>query len=154
MTTSTVHRLDLDDPAVLRTVWEIQRAAYAVEAELIGFDGIPALHESLDDLRGCGEEFLGARDGGELLGAVSWTVLQDGTVEIGRLVVHPSAHRRGLASALLDTLDAEAPAARTLVSTGAANHPALALYKRRGFEVVEERTVEGGLRITGLERRA
>jgi hypothetical protein len=34
-------RLDLSDPDTLRRVWELQRAAYAVEAELIGFAGIP-----------------------------------------------------------------------------------------------------------------
>ena len=43
-------RLDLSDPDTLRRLWDLQRASYAVEAELIGFDGIPALHESLDDL--------------------------------------------------------------------------------------------------------
>ncbi|MEV5575485.1 GNAT family N-acetyltransferase [Spirillospora sp. NPDC052269] len=98
MASSGARRLDLGDPAVLRRVWEIRRAAYAVEADVIGFDGIPALHESLDDLRRCGEEFLGAEDGDDLVAAISWTVLEDGTVQICRLVVHPSAHRRGLAS--------------------------------------------------------
>ena len=37
-------RLDLSDPDTLRQLWDLQRASYAVEAELIGFDGIPALH--------------------------------------------------------------------------------------------------------------
>ncbi|WP_051466611.1 GNAT family N-acetyltransferase [Actinomadura oligospora] len=145
-------RLDLDDPAVLARVWGIQRAAYAVEAELIGFDGIPALHESPDDLRTCGEEFLGAEDGGELLAAISWTVLEDGTVDICRLVVHPSAHRRGLASALLDALDAEVPTPRTVVSTATDNHPALALYRLRGFKETGRRTVGDVLSLTLLER--
>ncbi|MEV4253976.1 GNAT family N-acetyltransferase [Spirillospora sp. NPDC049652] len=146
-------RLDLHDPAVLAEVWGIQRAAYAVEAELIGSHDIPPLRETLTDLRECGEHFLGAQDDGKLLGAVSWTVLDDGTVDICRLVVHPSAHRRGLATALLDALDAEVPASRTVVSTGTANHPALALYQARGFKPIAHRTVTGGLSITHLERR-
>ncbi|RFU36577.1 GNAT family N-acetyltransferase [Actinomadura logoneensis] len=147
-----VLRLDLDDPAVLAELWEIQRAAYTVEAELIGFHGIPALHESPADLRECGEDFLGAKDEGKLLGAISWTVLDDGTVDICRLVVHPSAHRRGLATALLDALEAETPTARTLVSTATANHPALTLYQARGFKPVAVQTVTGDLNITHLER--
>jgi len=47
-------RLDLSDPDTLRRVWELQRAAYAVEAELIGFAGIPPLRESLRQLHDCG----------------------------------------------------------------------------------------------------
>jgi hypothetical protein len=48
-------RLDLSDPGTLRRLRDLQRASYAVEAELIGFDGIPALRESLEELRDCGE---------------------------------------------------------------------------------------------------
>src|SRR6476646_1831606 len=95
-------RLDLSDPGTLRRLRDLQRASYAVEAELIGFDGIPALHESLEELRDCGESFLGLDDETGLAGAVSWVRLQDGTLDICRLMVHPRAHRRGIATALLD----------------------------------------------------
>ncbi|MFC4913956.1 GNAT family N-acetyltransferase [Actinomadura gamaensis] len=144
--------LDLADPAVLRTVWEIQRAAYAVEAELIGFDGIPGLHESMAELRRCGEHFLGGEDESGIAGAVSWNVLDVGVIEICRLVVHPRAHRLGLASALLDALDAQMKPRRTIVSTGTGNGPALALYQRRGFVPVGERTIAEGVTVTSLER--
>ena len=82
-------RLDLSDPDTLRGLRNLQRASYAVEAELIGFDGIPALHESLEELRDCGESFLGLDDETGLAGAVSWVRLQDGTLDICRLMVHP-----------------------------------------------------------------
>jgi hypothetical protein len=36
-------RLDLSDEATVRQLWHLQRLAYAVEAELIGYDGIPEL---------------------------------------------------------------------------------------------------------------
>jgi hypothetical protein len=35
---TAARRLDMADPATLQDLWELQRAAYAVEAELIGFD--------------------------------------------------------------------------------------------------------------------
>jgi hypothetical protein len=55
-----------------------------------------------------------------------------------------SAADQGIASALLDGLpDAE----RYVVATGAANAPARALYVRRGFTLVRERTVADGVRI-------
>lgn len=150
---SEPHRLDLADPVILRQLWELQRAAYAMEAELIGFDGIPPLHETLQELRGCTESFLGVADETGLAGAVSWTRLHDGTLDICRLVVHPRAQRRGIATALLNSLDAMEPADVTQVSTGTANQPALALYQRRGFTPTSERQIVPGVTVTLLERK-
>ncbi|HEY0638262.1 MAG TPA: GNAT family N-acetyltransferase [Pseudonocardiaceae bacterium] len=148
-----VVRLELTDALVARVV-EVQRAAYAVEAALIGFDGIPALHEGPDDVRASGEEFLGWHDeGGVLAGVLGWRRLPDGAVDICRLVVSPERHRRGVATALLDALDEVAPADRTVVSTATANGPALALYERRGFRRVDTREIAPGVTITLLERR-
>jgi ribosomal protein S18 acetylase RimI-like enzyme len=147
--TTAIHRLDLSDDDTLRGLWELQRAAYAVEAELIGFDGIPPLHESLEDLRACGESFLGTEG---LTGAVSWVRLDDGTLDICRLVVHPRAHRTGVASALLDALDDLEPADRAVVSTGTANLPALSLYRRRGFVPTGVRDLAPGVTMTLLAR--
>ncbi|WNV86537.1 GNAT family N-acetyltransferase [Umezawaea sp. Da 62-37] len=149
MTTLPIHRLDLSDDDTLRGLWQLQRAAYAVEARLIGFDAIPPLHETPDELRACGESFLGTEG---LTGAVSWERLEDGTLDICRLVVHPSAHRSGIASALLDALDALEPADRTVVSTGTANLPAMELYRRRGFVPTGTRELAPGVTMTLLAR--
>ena len=79
-------------------------------------------------------------------------VLADGTVDIHRLVVAPRAFRRGIATALLDALDARFPGRPVLVSTGRGNGPALELYRRRGFTVVREHEAIPGLWVTELER--
>ena len=112
------------------------------------------MRETAAQLRGCGETFLGAREGGELLGAVSFR-RAGGTVDIHRLVVDPGAFRRGVASALLDALEErETGATHWTVGTGAANAPARALYERRGFTATEERVVPGGIRWVRLDRSA
>ncbi|MEU9601691.1 GNAT family N-acetyltransferase [Streptomyces sp. NPDC048109] len=146
-------RLDLADPNTLQQLWDLQRASYAVEARLIGFDGLPPLLESLEELRACDESFLGVRDESMLVGAVGWTRLPSGALDICRLVVHPVAHRRGVATVLLDALDSIEPAELTTVSTGTANLPALTLYRRRGFVPVGEQQIAPGVTITLLERR-
>ena len=128
--------LDLSDEAIARSVLELQRESYAVEAGLIGSDGIPQLTETLEELQAARLDWLGTFDEGGLTGAVSWKVLGDGTVDIHRLVVAPRAFRRGVASALLDELDGRYPDRPTLVSTGRDNEPARELYRRRGFTVV------------------
>src|SRR5260221_85231 len=79
------HRLDLADPGTLQQLRDLQRAAYAVEAGLIGFDGIPPLHETLAELRGCGEAFLGVCDEAGLARAGSWTPRHDGHPDTCRL---------------------------------------------------------------------
>jgi ribosomal protein S18 acetylase RimI-like enzyme len=149
-----IRPLDLGDDATLAAVVALQRASYAVEAELIGAPSLPPLVETPEQVRASGETFLGASDGGTLLGAVSYR--RDGdTVDIHRLVVSPAAFRRGIATALLDALEErEAGATRWIVGTGAANLPARALYERRGFAAAEERIVPGGVKWVRLERTA
>ena len=145
--------LDLADEAVARSVLALQREAYAVEAELIAADGIPQLSETFGELQAAGLGWLGTFDETGLIGAVSWKVLDDGTVDIHRLVVAPRAFRRGIATALLDALDSRFPGGHILVSTGRDNGPARELYRRRGFTVVREREAIAGLWVTDLERR-
>jgi ribosomal protein S18 acetylase RimI-like enzyme len=146
--------LDLADEAIARSVLALQRASYAVEAALIGSDGIPQLTETLEELRAAGLDWLGTFDEAGLAGAVSWAILDDGTVDIHRLVVSPRAFRRGVASALLDALDGRFPDRRVLVSTGRDNEPARELYRRRGFSVLRDREPIPGLWVTDMERRA
>jgi ribosomal protein S18 acetylase RimI-like enzyme len=149
---ATVAPLDLADDATVAELVALQRASYGVEAELIGAPSLPPMHETPEQLRACGETFLGLRRTGRLVGAVAYK-RDDGTVDIHRLVVHPAAFRRGVATDLLDALEArEADARHWIVGTSAANAPALALYERRGFRVTEERTLPGDIRYLGLER--
>ena len=147
-----VAELDLGDEETLDRLVALQRASYAVEAQLIGAAELPPMRETPEQLRACRETFLGARREGRLVGAVSFR-RAGGTVDIHRLVVDPGAFRGGVATALLDALEArEAGATHWTVGTGAANAPARALYERRGFEATEERVVPGGIRWVRLDR--
>ena len=108
----------------------VQRASYRVEAELIGFDDLPPLRETPEELAAVPESFLGAFEGEQLLGAVAF-VRHRTWVDVHRLVVDPAAFRRRVATRLLDALDELHPdAAWTTVATGEANAPAVALYER------------------------
>jgi ribosomal protein S18 acetylase RimI-like enzyme len=148
-----IRELDIGDYRTAAAVLACQRAGYAVEAELMGFDGIPPLRETLDELRQCGQRFFGSFDEAGLAGVVSWKKLADGTVGICRLVVAPRAFRMGHATALLHALDLAEPAERFTVSTGTSNIPALTLYRRLGFTPIGTREVALGVTVTLLERR-
>jgi hypothetical protein len=87
---SELVRLDIANRETAQAVLQLQRLAYRVEAELIGSDGIPPLWETLEELRTCGEDFLGALVKGHLVGAIPWRFSAD-TIHIHRLVVNPDA---------------------------------------------------------------
>ncbi|MGW7682213.1 GNAT family N-acetyltransferase [Kribbella sp. NPDC054772] len=145
--------LDVTDRALAERLLAIQHAAYAVEAELIGFDGIPPLQENLDGLMSSSEHWLGRYDGTLLVGAVAYEFPDDRTVEISRLIVDPAHGRRGHGRALLDELDRIEPRPVSLVSTGAVNTPATALYKSRGYAEVSHTTIAPGVDVTHFQRR-
>ena len=85
-----------------------------------------------------------------LPGLVAWPIAAEGTVDIHRLVVAPRAFRRGIATTLLDALDALYPGRPTLVSTGRGTFRPLTLYLGRGFAIAREREAIPGLLVTEL----
>ncbi|MGZ9929908.1 GNAT family N-acetyltransferase [Streptomyces sp. NC-S4] len=150
-----IRTLDLTDDATAAAVHRIGRAAYAVEAELIGFDGIPALGESLAEMRALPLNWVGALSGdGSLDGFLAWEET-DGSVSLDRLCVDPGRFRRGVASLLLrHALDELFPGRPVEVTTGAANAPAVALYERAGFTRGPDFSPVPGLTMASFGRAA
>ena len=117
---------------------EVQHAAYAIEAALIGYPQLPPAHETLARLQATREELWLCEEGGELCGVVGLEQHADELL-IARLFVAPAAFRRGIGSALVAHALARADGRRVRVGTGARNAPALALYERFGFRRLGER---------------
>ena len=144
--------LDLDDERTGGAVLALQRAAYAVEAELVGSDDIPGLRESLDELRATTEHFVGIFDGDVLVAALSY-VETDELLDVCRLVVAPASSRRGLGERLIRWALESVARPVTVVSTGSANAPAVALYAKLGFTGLRDEEVVPGLSVTHFELR-
>lgn len=144
-----VHSLDLNDPTVAHQVWRLQRAAYRVEAELIGFDGIPPLHESLEDLIAARLQWIGIEEpDGHIAAALAYTEAEQ-HIEIDRLVVMPDRFRLGFGAALVGALDRSA---MITVSTGAVNGPAHRLYEAQGFTRTRDEEIVPGMWIAHFTR--
>lgn len=136
-----------DDERLTRVLLSLQQAAYAVEASIIGDDRIPPLRETLDELRGTPLRWLGAFDDRRLVGAIARSE-DHSEVDIHRLVVDPTLHRRGVGRTLVSEVLALAGRRRTVVSTGRANLPARALYEGLGFVLVDEKEIIPDLWVT------
>lgn len=119
------------DPYVAAMVLALQRTSYAVEADLIGDDRLPPLNEDEGALAAWRGRWLMAWDGVDLVGAVAWSE-HDDHVDIAKVMVSPSAMRRGIASLLLREVLA-ASEGPVVVATGRGNVPAVSLYAKHGF---------------------
>ncbi|MFP7230648.1 GNAT family N-acetyltransferase [Bacillus subtilis] len=125
-----------------REIIAVQQPAYIKEAELIGFDGIPALQETAKDIQASREQFAGYRKDGRLIGVISYEKNMH-HLTICRLVVHPDGFRKGIGRALLQfVIDQNEDAEKMKVVTAEKNTPAVSLYTQAGFRHTE--TVKAG----------
>ena len=129
-------------PAVPEDAGELltlQRAAFVTEAQLYEDPRLPALVETLDELRNAlGGLALAARSGPRLVGSVRSRV-DGGVVHVGRLVVAPDRQGQGIGAALLAAAERSAgPGVHTAaLFTGHRSEGNLRLYRRAGY--VEQR---------------
>lgn len=142
-----IKSIDITDAGIARNIFELQRVSYQNEAKLIGSYEIPPLMETLNQLKCCGETFLAFIEMGEIVAALSYK-RENLVVDIHRMMVHPKHFRKGIAGQLLTYLEKlEADAQEFIVSTGAANTPAVRLYENQGFKKVGEIIVGNGLTL-------
>ena len=137
------------DPYYARILLDLQKAAYAVEAQLLGDDRIPPLQDTLVGIAAWRGNWVVAWEGVTLVGAIAWDDRSD-ELEIDRLMVAPTAHRRGVGSALLQQVIDAADQRPILTATGRDNPPAIRVYEKFGFRAVGDEEVPPGIWITRL----
>ncbi len=129
-------RANAGDAAELLT---LQRACWVQEALANDSLDIPALHESLDDVRAwLGEwDTWVVRRAGRLVGAVRGRLEGDSAWDIGRIMIAPDLQGAGLGRVLLDHIQAVAPARATsyVLFTGADSVRNQRMYKKAGFRL-------------------
>ena len=153
--TATVQGLaDLDvRPAVAADAGEIytlQRACWLQEMLANPGVDIPALSESLDDVRRGLADWtvmvVRESSSGRLVGAVRGRTDSHGEWDIGRIMVAPDLQGRGLGRALLALVESLAPreVATYVLFTGAASSDNLRMYKKAGFRLRSDRVAPPG----------
>ncbi|MBI0576969.1 GNAT family N-acetyltransferase [Neobacillus cucumis] len=148
-----IKKINFLDMNLVKELFQLQRASYLIEAELINFYEIPPLKETFEELLESNETFLGYFEGEELAGALSYELKGD-EFTICRMIVHPMYFRKGIAQNLLSYLEKdkkEIPIFK--VSTGRDNTPAKNLYLKNGYQLVQDIEVVPGLFISTFEKR-
>lgn len=159
-TTGSLADLDVRPavPADAGEIYTLQRACWLQELEVNPGVEIPALTESLDDVRrGLGEwTVLVVREpaSGRLLGAVRGKVDHRGEWDIGRIMVAPDLQGRGLGRELLELIEEAAPTEVTsyVLFTGAGSAANLRMYKKAGFRLRSDRKASAGAVVLTKQR--
>lgn len=146
-------------PRDLPLVLAVQHQAFTDVARMHGIDpgDLPPLAETLDDLDALSSEgtrfFVAVSADGAVIGSVRGR-LKASTVEVGRLVVDDEWRRCGVATALMNALEASFDqATRFVLFTGADALAPLALYERLGYR--RHRTEsQGPVILVWLEKEA
>jgi len=140
-----------DDAGELLT---LQRAAYATEAQLYGDAFLPALTQTVDELRDeLAGPSLGIRHGHRLVAALRWFVDND-VAHINRIVVAPDMQGRGLGTHLLREAERLSGASSFELFTGHLSVANLRLYEREGYEQTMRMPLREGVELVYLHKQA
>ena len=137
----------------LNEILQLQYLAYQSEVALFGSKDIPPLKQTLAELQ---DEYrsgviLKMTEGGRIIGSVRARE-QDGTVYIGKLMVHPDYQHRGYGSQLLAAIEACFPGMRYELFTSTRSTDNIRLYQKRGYTEFARRRVNDELIFVYLEK--
>jgi len=145
--------LNQRDTAIAQQIYQLQQAAYTVEQALIDYPDFPPLQVTAAEIQAEDEHFLGYWQDDELVGVISFQATA-ALLDIGRLIVHPGAFRRGIAGALLREVERYSePGDKLTVSTAARNLPAVQLYQKHGYQLTERTPLPDGLELVRFEKQ-
>ena len=138
----------------LEKILELQYLAYQSEAKLLGNMDIPPLKQTIEEVY---EEFqkgtiLKAEDGGgDIIGSVR-AHQENGTVYIGKLMVHPKMQKKGIGTKLLSEMEKEYPNHRYELFTSTKSISNIRLYERLGYKIFKEETVSPELQFVYMQK--
>ena len=145
-------------PADAGELLTLQRACWMQEQQENPDVTIPALHESLDDVRGWLGQWtvLVLHRGGRLIGAARARRAAGDRWDIGRLMVAPDLQGAGIGRRLLDAIEQAAPPDVTAFElfTGANSSRNLRMYKKAGYRLRPDLQAPAGAVALGKRRRS
>ena len=138
----------------LRKILDLQYIAYQSEARLFKDQDIPPLKQTLADVEKeyqKGNILKALDDDKNIIGSVR-AFCDNGSVYIGKLMVHPSKQGQGIGTKLLIEMEKQYPKQRYEVFTSTKREKNIVLYQKLGYKVFDEKQVTEELRFVYMEK--
>lgn len=145
-------RADRED---LKEILELQYLAYQSEAALFGNKDIPPLKQTLEEVE---EEYDSGiilkmpDEGGKIIGSIR-AVEKDGSVYVGKLMVHPDHRRKGYGKSLLTEIEKYFPNKRYELFTSTRSKDNIRLYESIGYKIFDQKAVDDELIFVYMEKK-
>ena len=138
----------------LKSILDLQHLAYQSEAQLVGDTNIQPLTQNLNEIQkefNIMKFFKAVTEDGTIIGSVR-VYSNDGTLHIGKLMVHPSLQGRGIGTQLLNHIETACPHTRYELFTSFKSTRNIQLYERLGYRRFTEKKMPDGLTFIYLEK--
>ena len=139
----------------LTEILNLQYLAYQSEADLFGTRDIPPLKQTLDEVI---EEYnqgiiLKLIDENNLIIGSIRAKEKDGTVYIGKLMVHPDYRCKGYGSRMLNEIEAYFPETRYELFTSTRSIDNIRLYSKMGYKEFKQESLSDELIYIYMEKK-
>jgi len=152
MNLTSIYKANYEDlPEILR----LQQLAYQSEAALFGNQDIPPLKQTLDEVI---EEYNNGiilkmvTENNIIIGSVR-AKENNGTVYIGKLMVHPDYRGHGYGTKLLKEIERTFPRKRYELFTSTRSMDNIQLYNKIGYKAFNQKTVNDELILVYMEKQ-
>ncbi len=142
-------RTDLD------RILKLQYIAYQSEAQLFGGKTIPPLTQTLEEVEAEYDKGIILKmtsEDGTIIGSVR-AAEEDGTVHIGKLMVHPDQQHKGYGKRLLLGIEKYFPDKQFELFTSTRSAANIRLYEKMGYEAFDTKAVDDELEFVYLRKK-
>ena len=139
----------------LQEILRLQYLAYQSEAALFGSKDIPPLKQTIEEVIAEYREGIILKmvdENGVIIGSVR-AKESNGTVYIGKLMVHPDHRRSGYGARLLTEVEQFYPGKRYELFTSSRSIDNIKLYRKSGYKEFARKAVNDELQFVYMEKK-
>ena len=145
-----IYKAGLED---LKEILQLQYLSYQSEAALFGSRDIPPLKQTLDEVIAEYKNgiVLKMTDDDVIVGSIR-AKERNGTVYIGKLMVHPDYRRNGYGTKLLTEIEKYFPDKRYELFTSTRSTDNIRLYQNLGYKMFDRKAITDELQFVYMEK--
>ena len=146
-----IYQASFDD---LQEILQLQYLSYQSEAALFGSKDIPPLKQTLDEVideYNNGVILKMVNDESTIIGSVR-AKEAEGTVYIGKLMVHPNFRHNGYGTRLIKKIEEYFPNKRYELFTSTRSKDNIRLYQRLGYKIFKSKAINDELQFVYMEK--